>query len=77
MEQAAMEEGVQRSDKVLVIVSEKYFDSEFCMKELRWAKQYSIEHSIEPHDCPTEHSIRQVYEGNRGRYPCQSQRKNR
>ena len=38
-----MEEGVRRSDKVLVIVSLSYFSRPFCVKELRWAVQYDKE----------------------------------
>jgi hypothetical protein len=36
----AMEEGVRNSNKVLVIVSEKYYSRPFCVKELRLAQQY-------------------------------------
>ena len=37
--EAAMKEGVQHSDYVLVILSEGYFKSEWCQKELRWAME--------------------------------------
>ena len=40
---AAMEDGVRRSGKVLVIVSLSYFSRPFCVKELRWAQQYDKE----------------------------------
>ena len=38
-----MEEGVRRSEKVLVIASLSYFSRPFCLKELRWAVQYEKE----------------------------------
>merc|ERR1711990_141715 len=37
-DEAAMREGVENSDKILVIVSESYFKRPFCLKELRWAR---------------------------------------
>ena len=40
--QAAMEEGVQFSDKILVIASPDYFTRPFCIKELEWVAKYKI-----------------------------------
>jgi hypothetical protein len=37
---AAMERGIKNSKKVLVILSESFFTRPFCLKELRWARQY-------------------------------------
>ena len=33
-----MEEGVRGSEKFIAIVSGKYFERPFCLKELRWAR---------------------------------------
>jgi len=40
-DEKAMEEGVKHAKVVLVIASEGYFKSGFCMKELGWAVQYN------------------------------------
>ena len=37
-DEAAMKEGIENAEKVLVIMSESYFKHEFCLKELRWAR---------------------------------------
>ena len=34
----SMEEGITNSDKVLILISESYFKSDYCCKELRWAR---------------------------------------
>ena len=39
-DEEAMEEGVQYSEKVLVIASPLYFTRPFCLKELEWAVKY-------------------------------------
>lgn len=39
-DEAAMEEGVRNSKKVLVIISPSYFKRAFCIKELEWAVKY-------------------------------------
>merc|ERR1712098_553448 len=36
---AAMEEGVRGCKVFVLCLSEKYFESEFCCKELRWANE--------------------------------------
>jgi len=35
---AAMKEGIENSNTILVIVTASYFTREFCLKELRWAR---------------------------------------
>ena len=35
--------GVRGSDKFVLVMSEQYFEREFCLKELRWAQQYNKE----------------------------------
>ncbi len=38
-----MQAGVRGSDKFVLVMSEQYFEREFCLKELRWAQQYNKE----------------------------------
>jgi hypothetical protein len=39
--------GVRGSDKFMLVMSEEYFERDFCLKELRWAQQYNKEVRIE------------------------------
>jgi hypothetical protein len=38
--EAGMEDGVRCTERVLVIVTEQYFQRPFCIKELQWARRY-------------------------------------
>ena len=40
---AHVQAGVRGSDKFVLVMSEQYFEREFCLKELRWAQQYNKE----------------------------------